>query len=130
MRRLETQGDGWRFACDVLRQLQEAGPEKCRANLPPYCVLQADALILALADLKERGTTEALVGFAQILTDLAGTRCDLGPSFYEQMARSGNVKPFKLKRLVNNGNRLAVLALRRENEPVAAVIQTKGDCQP
>lgn len=123
MRRLDTIADGWRYACAVLRALETAGPENCQAAFrPPYKDKQADAMILALAEIKERGTTECLIGFAQLLTDLAGVRClGLGAEFYERMGRSG-IRPFKLKRLVNNGNRLAVLALRREEigQPGAA----------
>lgn len=113
MRRLETAADGWRYAIDVLRQLQEAGSEKCRANTPPPYVLQADALILALVDLKERGTVEACCGFGQILTDAVGARAlEPRPEIYERMP----IRPYRLKRLVNRGIRLAIPALRRENE--------------
>lgn len=115
MRRLETPADGRGLAVDALRKLREEGPEKCRANLPPPYQLQAEALILALVELKERGTVEACCGFGQVLTDAIGTRClEPTPELYEQMERSGSFKHFKLKRLVNRGQRLSVLALRRE----------------
>ena len=117
MRKLETPADGRRFAVDVLRSLAEAGPERCRANLPPYLTLQSDALILALVELKERGTVEAVAGFGQIITDAVGTRAgEPMPELYEAMERSGQIRPYKLKRLVNRGHRIAVLALWRERE--------------
>jgi hypothetical protein len=115
MRRLESQSDGRRLAVAVLRQLREGGPERCRANLPPPRTIQADALILALVDLKERGTVDALAGFGAILTDALGTRClEPTPELYEQIERSSGFRHYKLKRLVNAGHRLAIPALRRE----------------
>lgn len=117
MRRLETSADGRRFAIDVLRELRDAGPERCRANLPAPFTGQDDALILALVELKERATVEAACGFAQIMTDALGTRAlEPTPELYEQMERAGKIRPYKLKRLVNAGHRLAILALRREAE--------------
>jgi hypothetical protein len=117
MRRLETTGDGWRFAVDVLRNLRKDGPEKCRANLPLPQGGQSDAMIMALMELKERGTTEACCGFGQVLTDALGTRTlEPMPELYQQMEREGRIRPYRLKRLVNYGHRIAVLALRREAE--------------
>ena len=127
MRRLDTQTDGRRFAVDVLRKLREAGPEKCRANLPPPFTIQADALIWALAELKERATCEALCGFGAIITDALGTRTlEPTPELYEQMERSGRIRRYKLKRLVNTGHRLAVLALNRETEAQCVVSKIAG----
>lgn len=117
MRKLETQADGRRFAVEVLRRLYRAGPEKCRANLPPPYVHQCDELHKALAELKERGTVESLCGFSAIFTDLAGTRApeDLA-DMYERMGRSGQIRDYKLKRLVSDGHRIAALALSRAAE--------------
>lgn len=100
---------------DVLRALADAGPERCRVNLPRAIGAQADALILALVELKERGTVEACTGFAAILTDAIGTRAtEPQPELYEAMARAGAIRPYKLKRLVNRGHRIALPALWRE----------------
>lgn len=115
MRALETAADGRRFAIAALRALREDGPERCRANTPPRYARQADALILALIEIKERATVEACAGFGQIITDALGARClEPAPELYERMERYGEIRPYKLKRLVNRGQRLAVLALRRE----------------
>jgi hypothetical protein len=114
MRSLDSPADGRRFAVEVLRELEREGPERCRANLPPPYGGQADALVLALVELKERGTVEALASFGQIMTDAIGTRAAPLPELYEGMERSGSLRPYKLKRLVNAGHRLAVLSLRRE----------------
>lgn len=115
MRRLETQADGRRYAADVLRSLRNAGPEKCRANLPPPYVHQADGLIVALVEIKERATVAAAVGFAGILTDAVGTRSgEPCPELYEQMERSGKLCRYKLRRLLNRGQWIAALAVERE----------------
>lgn len=115
MRRLETAADGRRFATAVLRDLREAGPEKCRANTPTPYTYQANELMRALVELKERGTVEACVGFGQIMTDALGTRClEPAPELYEAMERAGQIRRVKLKRLFNLGQRLAVLAIERE----------------
>lgn len=118
MRRLETAADGRRFAVDVLRELRDvAGPERCRANLPRYLTLQADALILALIELKERATVEAVAGFGQVITDAIGTRYgEPDPELYEALERAGAIRPYKIKRAVNRGHRIAVPALWREQE--------------
>jgi len=102
---------------DVLRKLREEGPERCRANLPLPFKVQAEPLILALAEIKERAIVEACTGFVAIMTDVIGMR-SLEPSseLYEGMERAGAIRPHKLKRLVNRGQRLAILALRREEE--------------
>lgn len=119
MRRLETSADGRRFAVDALRAIVEAGPERCRANLPAYLTLQADALILALIELKERGTVEAVAGFGQVITDAIGTRYgEPDPELYEALERAGAIRPYKVKRAVNRGHRIAVPALWREQEGV------------
>lgn len=74
-------------------------------------------MILAAVELKERATVEALVGFAQLLTDALGTRTlEPSPELYESMERSGSIRHYRLKRLVNAGHRLAIAALRREAE--------------
>lgn len=117
MRRLENAADGRRFAVDVLRSMAEAGPERCRANLPPYLTLQSDALILALIELKERATVEAVAGFGQVMTDAIGTRSgEPMPEIYEAMERAGVIRRYKFKRAVNSGHRIAVPALWREQE--------------
>lgn len=114
MRRLQTQADGRRFAVEALRTLRDAGPEKCRLNLPAPYLLQADALILALLDVKERGTVDACVGFAAVLTDMVGTRSpEAMPELYEGFERHG-LSQFKLKRLLNSGRWLAAQAVSRE----------------
>lgn len=129
MKRLNTQADGRRFAVEVLRKLRAAGPEKCRANLPPPFTIQADALILALAEIKERGTVDACVGFAIVLTDVAGTRClEASPELYESMDRHGSFRGYKLKRLVNRGCKLARLATRREE--VGNRMPSKAEPEP
>lgn len=116
MRNLITQSDGRRFAVYVLGKLRDAGPEKCRLNTPYPFKIQADALILALVEIKERGTVDACAGFAAVLTDMVGTRSpEAMPELYELMESQG-VRRYKLKRLVNRGLRLAVLAVNREAE--------------
>jgi hypothetical protein len=99
MRRLESQADGRRrFAVDVLKQLRAAGPERCRANLPAPFTLQADALINALVEIKERATVDACAGFGQVLTDLVGTRAaDTMPELYEAMERGGQLPAIQAK---------------------------------
>lgn len=117
MRKLQTQADGRRYAIDVLRQLGKGGTERCRANLPAPYISQADALIMALVEIKERATVDACIGFGQIVTDAVGTRSpEPMPELYEQMERAGGIRPYRLKRLVNRGSLLAVLALNRETE--------------
>lgn len=119
MRKLETQVQGRRFAVDVLRKLRSSDPERCRANLPPGCVHQVDAMHKALAELKERATVEACAGFAAILTDLIGTRCqEPMPELYEGMERCGKIRPYRLQRLVNDGHRLASLAIDRQQRGI------------
>lgn len=119
MRRLETQEDGWRFASDVLFLLRDAGSEKCRINVPAHLVCQADPLIQALLELKERGTVESCVGFACVLTDAIGTRgFEPVPELYPLLEAAGKIRPHKVKRIwkrmASGGLRLAALALQRE----------------
>lgn len=113
-RRLETERDGWLFACETLGALVGAGVERCRCNAPQDHGQQYDGLAIALLTLKERATCEAVVGFGAILTDLIGTRSDSMPGLYIQMVKEGRVRAFKMKRLVNRGRRLAAMALLRE----------------
>lgn len=127
MRRLETQADGRRFAVDVLRALREAGPEKCRANLPPRCMLQADALMRALVEIKERATVAAAVGFGQILTDAIGTRAlEPAPELYEHMERTSQFSRYRLRKLLNRGQWIAAPAVEREAIEAAEGNRTPG----
>lgn len=116
MRRLDKQVDGRRLAVAALRKLRKAGAEKCRANLPAPFQIQADALILALVEIKERATVEAAVGFGQVLTDALGTRTlEPTPELYEQMERKGQFGRYRLKRLISrSGLWIAAPAIERE----------------
>lgn len=117
MRKLETAVDGRRFAIDTLRALADAGPERCRANLPRYLTNQADALMVALLELKERGTVESVIGFAQVVTDALGARIGLPePQLYHDMERRRAFGRYKLRRSMNRGATLTALALWREEE--------------
>lgn len=129
MRKLDTQADGRRLAADVLALLREAGSERCRANVPPQYVYPTDGLIVAMLELKERGTVDACIGFSIILADAIGTRSfEPVPELYAQFEAEGRVKPYKLrkivKRMTSGGLRLAAVALQREvigaGEPGAA----------
>jgi hypothetical protein len=127
VRRLETQADGRRFAVDVLRKLQAEGTERCRANLPAAPA----ALILALIELKERGTVESLVGFGVVFTDLAGTRSqDSLADLYAGMERSGSFRPYRLKRLLNAGHWIAIPAIRRETIEAGNRMPAKAEPDP
>jgi hypothetical protein len=119
MRRLETQADGRRLAIRLLDSLRDAGTERCRANVPPNYVYPTDYLIAAMLEIKERGTVDACIGFAIVLTDAIGTRGqEPCPELYEQMEAEGRIKPYKLgkisKRMRQGGLLLAALALQRE----------------
>lgn len=117
MRRLETYTDGRRFAIDTLRALEKARPERCRANLPKGMMNQADALMVALLELKERATVECIIGFSQVTTDALGARIGLPePQLYHDMERRGAFGRYKLRRAMNRGATLTALALWREDE--------------
>ena len=117
MRRLDTYTDGRRFAIDTLRALEKSGPERCRANLPRGMTNQADALMVALLELKERATIECVIGFSQIATDALGARIGLPePQLYDDMERRGAFGRYKLRRAMNRGATLTALALWREED--------------
>ena len=72
--RLETQQDGRRFALEILRALRDAGRKKCSAHPEDRHPRrqQFGALLSALVELENEGTSQARAGFASVLTDLLG----------------------------------------------------------
>ena len=119
LRRLETQADGWALAVDTLALLRDAGPEKCRTAPPAILAGQTDVLAMAMLQLKERGTCDAVIGFAAILCDAIGTRSfEPMPELYAEQRAAGRLRTAKVRRIAKRMKRgglwLAALALQRE----------------
>jgi hypothetical protein len=96
--RLETERQGRFLARRVLFKLGEAGTEKCRGSQTRHRQ-QAGALRCALVKLLQRGSREALSGFACVLTDALGTRRYCSPSelaqLYERMECEGRFRQWR-----------------------------------
>lgn len=94
--RLETERQGRFLARRVLFKLGKAGTEKCRGSQTQHRQ-QAGALRCALVKLLQRGSREALSGFACVLTDALGTRGQPGElaQFYECMEAEGRFRQWR-----------------------------------
>lgn len=93
--RLETEKQGRWLARRVLFKLGKAGTEACRADENGRA--QAGALRRALVKLLQRGSREAVSGFACVLTDALGTRSQPGElaHFYERMEREKRFREWR-----------------------------------
>jgi hypothetical protein len=93
--KLETERQGRFFARRVLFKLGKAGTEACRADETNRA--QAGALRCALVKLLQRGTREAVSGFACVLTDALGTRSQPGElaHLYERMEAQGRFRQWR-----------------------------------
>lgn len=95
--RLETERQGRFLARRVLFKLAKAGTEACRAD--DSRMAQTGALRCALVKLLQRGSREALSGFACVLTDAVGTRrfCSAGElaQLYERMECEGRFRQWR-----------------------------------